>query len=180
MRFRSARTLVLGGARSGKSTYAEALLRRARTVEYVACGPAATAEDPEWRARIERHRARRPSSWRTIETTDLVAVLSSAGPPVLIDCLTTWLAQVMDECGLWAGSTGAEAVLQARVDNLVEVWRRSPRRVIAVSNEVGSSIVPRTPAGRRFRDEMGILNARLASDSSRVWLVTAGIPTRLK
>jgi adenosylcobinamide kinase/adenosylcobinamide-phosphate guanylyltransferase len=179
MRLRSSRTLVLGGARSGKSTYAEGLLRRSRTVDYVACGPAASDEDPEWRARVELHRARRPNGWTTTETTDLVGVLARPGPPVLIDCLTTWLSQVMDDCGLWLGDAGAEAELEARVDALIVAWRCSRRRVVAVSNEVGTGVVPPTAAGRRFRDEMGILNARMATEADRVWLVTAGIPTRL-
>jgi adenosylcobinamide kinase/adenosylcobinamide-phosphate guanylyltransferase len=174
------RTLVLGGARSGKSTYAEHLLRGAAAVEYVACGPVASDDDPEWRARVERHQARRPGSWTTVETTDLVAVLGGAGPPVLIDCLTTWLAQTLDACGVWAGAERAEDDLGARVDALVSAWATTRRRVVAVSNEVGSAIIPATESGRRFTDEIGILNARVAAASDRVWLVTAGIPKRLR
>src|SRR5215203_1366101 len=101
IRRRPRRVLVLGGARSGKSSYAERLLGRERSVEYVACGASPDADDAEWADRVAMHRARRPASWTTLETIDLPAVLSSPGPPVLVDCLTTWLARVMDDCGVW-------------------------------------------------------------------------------
>jgi adenosylcobinamide kinase / adenosylcobinamide-phosphate guanylyltransferase len=180
IRRRPRRVLVLGGARSGKSSYAERLLGRERSVEYVACGASPDADDAEWADRVALHRARRPASWTTLETIDLPAVLSSPGPPVLVDCLTTWLARVMDDCGVWTGAAGAEERLAAAVDEVVDAWTRSRRRVIGVSNEVGSGIVPATPSGRRFRDELGVLNARIAAASDRVWLVTAGLPQRLR
>ena len=171
---------VLGGARSGKSSYAEKLLLREKTVDYVACGTAPGPEDPEWADRVALHRSRRPAAWRTIETLDLEPVLRAPGPPALVDCLTTWLAGVMDECGVWSEAPGADERLAAAVDGLVTAWAASRRRVVAVSNEVGSGIVPATPSGRRFRDELGVLNARVATASERVWLVTAGIPQRLR
>jgi adenosylcobinamide kinase / adenosylcobinamide-phosphate guanylyltransferase len=174
------RALVLGGARSGKSSYAEGLLARERSVEYVACGLEPSTDDAEWADRVALHRARRPVSWMTTETVDLVAVLERSGPPVLVDCLTTWLARVMDDCGVWAEEAGADGKLAAAVDEVVGAWTRTRRRVVAVSNEVGSGIVPATPSGRRFRDELGVLNARVAAASDRVWLVTAGLPQRLR
>jgi adenosylcobinamide kinase / adenosylcobinamide-phosphate guanylyltransferase len=174
------RVLVLGGARSGKSSYAEGLLGEEYSVEYVACGLAPGADDAEWADRVAVHRARRPVSWTTTETVDLVAVLSRPGPPVLLDCLTTWLARVMDDCGVWAEEPGSDATLGQAVDDVVGAWSRTRRRVIGVSNEVGSGIVPATPSGRRFRDELGVLNARIAAASDRVWLVTAGLPQRLR
>jgi adenosylcobinamide kinase/adenosylcobinamide-phosphate guanylyltransferase len=177
---RPRRTLVLGGARSGKSSFAEATLARVRRVDYVACGLVPDGSDPEWTDRVALHRARRPASWQTVETVDLPAVLGQAGPPVLLDCLTTWLARVMDECGVWSEAPGADARLAAEVDALLDAWRGTRRRVVAVSNEVGSGVVPATPSGRRFRDELGVLNARVATTSSRVWLVTAGLPQRLR
>ena len=181
MRLRAARrVLVLGGARSGKSAYAERLLARSATVDYVACGAQPSADDPEWAQRVAAHRARRPSSWRTIETLHLAPILTDSGPPVLIDCVTTWLAGVMDECGAWAGEPDADAMLAKRIDELVSGWSGTGRRVVAVSNEVGAGIVPATESGRRFRDEMGQLNARLAAAADRVWLLTAGIPARLR
>ncbi|WP_324277140.1 bifunctional adenosylcobinamide kinase/adenosylcobinamide-phosphate guanylyltransferase [Blastococcus brunescens] len=177
---RSRRVLVLGGARSGKSSYAEGLLARERSVEYVACGLVPGEDDPEWAERVALHRVRRPSSWTTTETVDLVEVLGTPGPPVLVDCLTTWLARVMDDCEVWTGEPGSDARLSAAIDDVVVAWSRTRRRVIAVSNEVGSGIVPGTPSGRRFRDELGVLNARVAAASERVWLVTAGLPQRLR
>jgi adenosylcobinamide kinase/adenosylcobinamide-phosphate guanylyltransferase len=172
--------LVLGGARSGKSSYAERLLDRERVVDYVACGAVPGPDDTEWADRVALHRERRPASWRTVETLDLAAVLGRSGPPVLVDCLTTWLAGVMDECGVWSGAPGADERLATAVDDLLSAWSASRRRVVAVSNEVGGGIVPATASGRRFRDEMGILNARVAAASGRVWLLTAGLPQRLR
>ncbi len=171
---------VLGGARSGKSSYAEDLLARERAVDYVACGIAPGPDDPEWADRVALHRARRPASWRTVETLDLARVLGEPGPPVLVDCLTTWLAGTMDGCGVWAEQPGADDRLTAAVDDLMAAWAGTRRRVVAVSNEVGSGIVPATPSGRRFRDELGVLNARVAAGSQRVWLLTAGLPQRLR
>lgn len=177
---RPRRTLVLGGARSGKSRYAEQLLARARRVDYVACGLPADGSDPEWADRVALHRTRRPATWRTLETTDLVGVLGQPGPPVLVDCLSTWLAGAMDDCGVWAGGKDADARLAAAVDALLDAWAGTRRRVVAVSNEVGSGVVPATASGRRFRDELGILNSRVAAGSQRVWLLTAGLPQRLR
>jgi adenosylcobinamide kinase/adenosylcobinamide-phosphate guanylyltransferase len=177
---RPRRTLVLGGARSGKSSYAERLLAGEREVDYVACGLVPGADDPEWADRVALHRARRPASWRTVETVAVAEVLGEPGPPVLVDCLTTWLARVMDDVGVWSEQPGAEDRLAAAVGVLVDAWTATARRVVAVSNEVGSGIVPATPSGRRFRDELGALNARVAAASPRVWLLTAGIPQRLR
>ena len=179
---RPRRVLVLGGARSGKSSHAERLLARERVVEYVACGRVPGPEDPEWADRVALHRARRPASWRTVETLDLAGVLGRSGPPVLVDCLTTWLAGTMDEFGAWDDrpGPGADDRLAGAVDELLSAWSSTRRRVVAVSNEVGSGIVPATASGRRFRDEMGVLNARVAAASQRVELVTAGLPQRLR
>lgn len=179
--FRPARRhLVLGGARSGKSRHAEQLLRRRSDVTYVACGPVPDGTDDEWTARVAAHRDRRPADWATLETSDLAPVLTSPGGPLLIDCLSTWLSTVMDECGVWTGGTAQDAALAHRVDGLVDTWHAAARPVVAVSNEVGGGVVPATASGRRYRDELGSLNARLAAASDRVWLVTAGIARRLR
>ena len=177
---RRRRVLVLGGARSGKSHFAEQLLSRAGEVDYVACGAVPDGSDAEWNDRVALHRDRRPASWRTVETLDLPAVLGTPGPPVLLDCLTTWLARTMDDCGVWSGDPQADTRLAGALDAVVDAWAGSRRRVTAVSNEVGSGIVPATPSGRRFRDELGALNARVAARADRVWLVTAGLPQRLR
>jgi uroporphyrin-III C-methyltransferase / precorrin-2 dehydrogenase / sirohydrochlorin ferrochelatase len=167
------RILVLGGARSGKSAAAERMLAGHPSVDYIATGAPLGTGDEEWDARVEAHRKRRPAHWRTVETLALGEVLSVPAPPALIDCLTTWLARVMDETGAWGGGT-------APVDQLIADWRGASRHVIAVSNEVGSGIVPATAAGRRFRDELGRLNAAIAAASDEVWLCTAGIARRLR
>jgi adenosylcobinamide kinase/adenosylcobinamide-phosphate guanylyltransferase len=177
---RPRRTLVLGGARSGKSSVAEQLLARHREVDYLACGLVPDGSDPEWTDRVAVHRSRRPAAWRTIETLDLPGVLGRPGRPVLIDCLTTWLARVMDDCGIWSEAPDADARLAAEIDALLDAWRATRRRVVAVSNEVGSGVVPATASGRRFRDELGVLNTRVAASSPRVWLVTAGLSQRLR
>ncbi|WP_082119355.1 bifunctional adenosylcobinamide kinase/adenosylcobinamide-phosphate guanylyltransferase [Saccharothrix sp. ST-888] len=172
------RTLILGGARSGKSTRAEQLLAPYEDVLYVATGGTRDG-DREWAQRVELHRERRPSSWRTAETCDLVAVLADRadGAPVLIDCLALWLTAVMDRCNAWddaAWAAGGEHAVQLHCDELAGAWRLTERQVIAVSNEVGMGVVPATAAGRRFRDTLGRLNMAVADASERVLLVVAG------
>lgn len=156
------RVLVLGGARSGKSAEAERRLAAEPAVTYVATG--LVEGDPEWAARVAAHRARRPPGWRTVETTDVAPLLREPPTPLLVDCLTLWLA-AHDE--------------PRDADELVSAWRSTPTTVVAVSNEVGSGIVPADAATRRFRDALGRLNARVAAESDEVWLMTAGIPRRL-
>jgi adenosylcobinamide kinase/adenosylcobinamide-phosphate guanylyltransferase len=177
---RARRVLVLGGARSGKSAYAEGLLRDSTAVDYIACGAPPSAADAEWAQRVAAHRARRPASWQTVETLDVAPLLTARSAPVLLDCATTWLAGVMDQCGVWSDAPDAEVRLAERVDELVAAWSNAGRLAVMVSNEVGAGIVPATESGRRFRDEMGRLNARLAAAADRVWLLTAGIPARLR
>jgi adenosylcobinamide kinase/adenosylcobinamide-phosphate guanylyltransferase len=170
------RTLVLGGARSGKSRHAEAALRGLPDVVYVATATAMSS-DPEWQRRVAEHRARRPAGWRTVETTALEPLLGEPGGPLLIDCLTLWLTAVMDACDAWTDTgweQGAEAAVENRIDALAQAWRTTPRTVVAVSNEVGSGVVPDTVSGRRFRDALGRLNAAVADGSDRVLLCVAG------
>lgn len=181
------RTLVLGGARSGKSLTAERLLAAAPTVAYVATATWShnNAADVEWRARIAHHRARRPAHWTTVETIAIADLLSAAtadDPPLLIDCLTVWLAEIMDSAGLWSDPPGpptADDEVTQAIDALVLAWRATAVRVVAVSNEVGSGVVPAYQSGRRFRDELGSLNARLAAESDEVLMVEAGIARSL-
>jgi adenosylcobinamide kinase/adenosylcobinamide-phosphate guanylyltransferase len=194
---RGYRVLVLGGARSGKSVTAERLLAGRDQVDYVATGAAPDAGDPEWAARVAIHQERRPPHWATLETRDLEGVLAAPdrpapdrpapelsarqlATPVLVDCLSTWLAGVMDECGLWSAAPGADKALAARVDGLLDAWRATRRIVVAVSSEVGSGVVPATASGARYRDELGLLNTRIAAECQQVWLCTAGIPRRLR
>ena len=175
------RVLVLGGARSGKSTYAEGLLAAEPAVDYVATS-GERPDDPDWVQRVAEHRARRPATWRTLETTDITGVLATPGPPVLVDCLALWLTAVLDEAGAWDDATwgdGGRDAVQARVESLVAAWRDTERYVVAVSNEVGSGVVPSYPSGILFRDELGKLNMRLAEISDQVVLLVAGRPLDL-
>jgi adenosylcobinamide kinase/adenosylcobinamide-phosphate guanylyltransferase len=177
--------LVLGGARSGKSVTAERMLAGRDRVDYVATGAVPDDADPEWAARVNLHRRRRPARWVTLETRELAPVLTATSAerlatPVLVDCLSTWLAGVMDETGLWEERATAGKELTARMDGLLDAWRSTRRYVVAVSNEVGMSVVPATASGVRYRDELGILNARIAAESEQVWFCVAGIARRFK
>ncbi|GIH70935.1 bifunctional adenosylcobinamide kinase/adenosylcobinamide-phosphate guanylyltransferase [Sphaerimonospora thailandensis] len=174
------RTLLLGGARSGKSEEAELRVAADPDVTYVATGPS-PGDDPSWLARVKLHRDRRPRHWRTLETTDLTSVLATTDDPgrtLLIDGIGTWLAAMFDECGAWPGSDHdpglARAEVTRRCDELVAAWRRTRARVVAVSDEVGLGVVPATAAGGLFRDELGRLNQRLARESEDVAIVIAG------
>ena len=175
---RRRRVLVLGGARSGKSAFAQSLLADVGDVCYVATGPSGD-DDPEWLARVERHRRQRPAAWHTVETTDLVGVLAATDAPLLIDCVTLWLTAVLDEAGGWEQRTGYDTAVQRRVDALVGAWRERRTTAVAVSDEVGWGVVPDTWSGRLFRDQLGLLNQSLAKESDEVWLLVAGIPQRL-
>jgi adenosylcobinamide kinase/adenosylcobinamide-phosphate guanylyltransferase len=163
------RTLVIGGARSGKSRYAESLIAALPPPWiYVAT---AQAHDAEMAERIAAHRARRGGQWRTIEAPrDLVGALRANNlAPTLIDCLTLWLSNLML----------ADADIDAEIDRL-EGELASTSKVVLVANEVGSGIVPDNALARRFRDWQGILNQRIAARADRVVLVVAGLPLVVK
>lgn len=167
-------TLILGGARSGKSRYAESLLRSHPRVTYVAPGPVPDDSDPEWAERIARHRARRPAQWTTRETGDLAAVIRAADHPVMVDCLATWLTRLIDDIDAWQDLEPAGTHVHRETTRLIEALGSAQADVILVSNEVGSSIVPATFSGRMFRDELGRVNAAVSAASDHVALVVAG------
>jgi adenosylcobinamide kinase/adenosylcobinamide-phosphate guanylyltransferase len=164
-------TLVLGGARSGKSRYAEGLITTLPPPWiYVATGE---ARDAEMAQRIAQHRARRGQGWQTIEAAhDLALPLESApaGAPVLIDCLTLWLSNRML----------AEADVEAEIGRFEEALARRTGPVVLVSNEVGLGIVPDNALARRFRDLQGRLNQRMATRADRVVLMVAGLTLIVK
>jgi len=164
-------TLVLGGARSGKSAYAERLAGRAAEPVYLAT---ATAGDEEMAARIARHRARRGPAWRTVEEPlDLVATLRQecrAGRCVLVDCLTLWLGNLL----------GAERDPQAAREELVAALPGLAGPMVLVANEVGLGIVPDNVMARRFRDHAGIINQAVARQANGVVFMAAGLPLVLK
>jgi len=165
-------TLVLGGARSGKSRYAEGLVDRhpgRRT--YLA-----TAEilDDEMAERVKTHRARRDTDWKTVEEPlDLAQALkveTEQGAAVLVDCLTLWLGNLM----------GKERDAEAEIAGLIAAIGQFGGPVVFVSNEVGLGIVPDNALARRFRDLAGILHQRLAEKADRVVFMVAGLPLAMK
>lgn len=160
-------TLVLGGARSGKSRHAEALVQaHPPPWTYVAT---AQAFDDEMRARIAAHRAARPPGWRTVEAPlDLPAALATDGP-LLVDCLTLWLTNaLLADRDLAAEAAALEAALP----------RGAP--TVLVASEVGLGIVPDNALARRFRDQAGLLHQRLAARADTVLFMVAGLPMRVK
>lgn len=172
--------LVLGGARSGKSSWAEAQLDGVVDVEYVATSERPVG-DQEWERRVALHRARRPETWRTIETMDLPGVLLREDPaPVLVDCVAVWLDRRLMLHGAWDDTPGWREALEQDVADLCLALAETRRDVILVSNEVGSGVVPATVSGRLYRDELGRINARLAAACTEVWTCTAGIARRIK
>jgi adenosylcobinamide kinase/adenosylcobinamide-phosphate guanylyltransferase len=171
------RVLVLGGSRSGKSAHAERLLSDRSDVTYLATSLPPT-DDAEWAARVAVHRARRPASWTTLETTAPADLLQEGA--VLVDSVTTWVAALMDETGAWADGPGAAERLASRCDALLDAWTATPAHVVAVTDEVGLGVVPETRSGRLFRDVLGSVNQRLAGSADDVWFVVAGLPQRLR
>lgn len=171
------RVLVTGGVRSGKSAYAERLLRDRADVTYVATGPVPDpAADPEWAARIRAHRDRRsPLGWTTVETRDPARVLRAADGPVLLDCLGTWLTASLDELDAWQRPTAEWLpAWQDRSAAFVRAWREAD--VIGVTNEVGWGVVSEHTSGRLFADLLGRLNQQVAAASDEVVLMVMGRP----
>ncbi|MFB6724799.1 bifunctional adenosylcobinamide kinase/adenosylcobinamide-phosphate guanylyltransferase [Kribbella sp. NPDC056345] len=166
------RTLILGGARSGKSVAAERLLADVPNVLYVATG-GDDSGSAEWAERVAKHQARRPASWGLIETIDLVPLLSEPGQPLLIDCLTLWLSRTMDALEIWPDLTRA-ALVEDRIATLTAAWAATPRIVVAVSNDIGSGVVPADPGTRLFRDLMGRLNTSISLASDQALYTIAG------
>ena len=164
-------TVVLGGARSGKSRFAQSMCPSDGGVAYIAT---ARIEDDEMRARIERHRTERPAHWLTVEEPlDLAKAVSQLlhrADTILIDCLTVWLGNLFWE--------RREACALAQIEELARL--AAARDLILVSNEVGSGIVPENELARRFRDSHGLMNQRCAALAGRVFLTVAGIPIPIK
>jgi adenosylcobinamide kinase/adenosylcobinamide-phosphate guanylyltransferase len=164
-------TLILGGARSGKSRYAERLVENAAS-RGTYCATA-EAGDAEMAARIAAHRARRGPFWRTVEAPlALASTIAAAGPegPVLVDCLTLWLSNLL--------MAGKQPDAEAGV--LCRALHDAVGPVVLVSNEVGMGLVPETPLGRHFRDAAGRLNQEIAALADHVVFIAAGLPLVLK
>lgn len=166
---------ITGGARSGKSSFAENLAkgvtgRRA----YLAT---AQALDPEMAARIEQHRRRRGDAWETYEeplaVAELIRKLNGRYAVLLVDCITLWLSNV-------TARSAEDAPVLSRADDLVSALSAFPGTGIVVSNEVGLGIVPENALARRFRDLAGIVNQRIAQAADEAYFVAAGMPVRIK
>ena len=171
-------TLVLGGARAGKSTYAQELAAEGERVLFIAT---AEAGDPDMEARIETHRESRPPAWDTIEEPlDLVGALEPVADrydTVLLDCLTLWVSNLLlrdgeDEAG--------DADIPAEVRRLLEAYERGTASWIVVSNEVGLGVVAPTRLGRLYADELGRANQLVAAAADDVFFLAAGLPLNLK
>jgi adenosylcobinamide kinase/adenosylcobinamide-phosphate guanylyltransferase len=168
-------TLVLGGARSGKSSYAQQLASSCDKVTFIAT---AQPSDDEMRMRIQRHRQERPATWPTVEVqVDLdlaIARHSPASEILLVDCLALYAANLMTL------EHNNEEKIQERVDRLCQALHSAESSVVLVSNEVGSGVHPSHPSGRFFRDLLGRINQQVAQLADNVLLMVAGIPLPVK
>ncbi|MCO6185785.1 bifunctional adenosylcobinamide kinase/adenosylcobinamide-phosphate guanylyltransferase [Rhizobium sp. L1K21] len=165
-------TLVLGGARSGKSAFAEQLaVQSGQALHYIATGQ---AWDDEMRERIATHRQRRGGLWTTheapVELSAAIASLDNANNTILVDCLTLWVTNLM------MGESDMDAAFEALLNQLSGVRAH----IIFVSNEVGMGIVPENAMARQFRDLAGSLHQKIAAQAEAVYLVAAGLPLKLK
>jgi|SRR5690349_9202767 adenosylcobinamide kinase / adenosylcobinamide-phosphate guanylyltransferase len=169
-------TLVLGGARSGKSFYAQELAGACERVSFIATG---RATDAEMRRKIARHRRERPAWWKTVEApvklAEAIRRESEETDVIIVDCLTVYVANVM------AGARKkANINFEECIGGVCEALRDSKASVIAVSNEVGSGVVPPYRSGRIYRDLLGQMNRRVAEIADRVVLMIAGVPLTVK
>jgi adenosylcobinamide kinase / adenosylcobinamide-phosphate guanylyltransferase len=179
-------TLITGGARSGKSTFAEELAKQSGgNVLFVAT---ATASDAEMAERIRRHRAGRPTAWRTLEAScNLAAAIENAksdARTIIIDCLTLLANNIfcryLDAKGELIDAEKAEADCFAEIDSLLSSVKKSSAHFIIVTNEVGEGIVPANRLSRVYRDVLGKMNQRVAREADTVYLMVAGIPMTVK
>ncbi len=173
------RTLVLGGIRSGKSRWAEEAIATSlppgQPVRYLASGLSDQA-DADWAQRIAKHRDRRPAHWSTVETQDITTELrQSPDTPTLVDDLGAWLTGTLDRHQAWENGS-----VTAPVEEMIGAVGAFESTLVLVSPEVGLTVVPATASGRRFADELGSLNQRVAALCEHVVLVVAGQPVSIK
>lgn len=177
---------VTGGARSGKSTFAEKLAAESgKKVVYLAT---ATIEDEEMAWRVERHRKRRPSAWEIIEepyeVARAVSRINSPDKLILIDCLTLFLNNLLIKRNVDKDYFSLDEREEEEIINIIKDLGKvicvSPSDIVLVTNEVGWGLVPPYPAGRAYRDLLGIANQRLASLADEVYLVVSGLPVEIK
>ncbi|HID05691.1 MAG TPA: bifunctional adenosylcobinamide kinase/adenosylcobinamide-phosphate guanylyltransferase [Armatimonadetes bacterium] len=168
-------TLIIGGARSGKSKFAVELAKGVcGRVAFIAT---AVVTDDEMRNRIEEHRKMRPSAWMTVEEPLHIAqwlkVHHAEFDAIIVDCITIWLSN-------WLMEGATDETILAAVDEFIDIATSYRGHLIAVSNEVGMGVVPETPLGRRFRDLAGEANQRIATKATTVYWLCAGMPVRIK
>lgn len=178
-------TLVIGGSRSGKSRFAERLCARwqekhGHSVTYLATAPRL---DGEMNRRIQRHRERRPASWRTVEEplrlVETIRGLSAADGILLLDCLSLWVNNWLYTHPLQDGE-GAEEWAAEQTEQLAQACLEHPAPVVIVTSEVGAGLIPPTREGRIYRDALGMMNQLLAARAEAVYAVISGIPVDLK
>lgn len=176
-------TFIIGGARSGKSAFAMKLAEKHKHVCYIATadfGQVSQINDGEMLERIQNHRKNRPADWKTVEASlELDKTLSNLNgifDVVLIDCITLYVTNMLPGGSKEAGD---EHIIDA-INKLCIVCKKIPSHVIMVSNEVGYGIVPDNVLSRRFRDIAGYANQIIAKEADNVYLVTAGIETKIK
>lgn len=171
-------TLIIGGARSGKSAFAEKLAARHERVLFVAT---AEALDDEMRQRIAKHQDNRPATWHTLEEPRAVAeVITStdvAHNVLLLDCLTLWVSNLLLDM---EEQSGAEQHITAEAERLLAAYEASDAEWIVVTNDVGGGVVPPTVLGRAFQDALGRVNQLFAARADKVYQMTAGIALDLK
>lgn len=173
--------LITGGARSGKSTFAESLMEDYSEVCYIAT--ARPSDDKEMKERIEKHRARRPGHWHTLEGDRLLSSKIPAVDGVLLDCITVLLSNYLYDSGEELSEASIQKVeedVKKELTNLADFCDKEKIELVLVTNEVGSGIVPMHPLTRAFRDIQGRVNQYLASRAEEVYLVVSGIPVKIK
>lgn len=171
-------TLITGGARSGKSSFAQSFGRCTDPVTYIAT---ARNSDSEMAERIARHRECRPAGWITVEEPlalpEVVANHAGRAGTIIVDCLTLWLSNTMFERRLETPAA-VESFVRSEAGRLIAACENV--RVVAVTNEVGSGIVPESPVARLFRDLQGTVNSELAREADAVYLMACGLPLQIK
>ena len=174
-------TFILGGARSGKSSFGQAMVEQSGSPAlFVAT---ATASDEEMAARISAHRSSRSNQWRTLEAPLRIGWAISQEPPVdwvLVDCITLLANNVLFSLPEPVEEADFQAAMSAEVEQLIETYRAHPGEWVIVSNEVGLGLVPPYPLGRLYRDVLGRANQQLAASADIVLFLVAGIPMRIK
>lgn len=168
-------TLVLGGARSGKSRYAQQVASCFARVTFIAT---ARTSDSEIRQKISQHRRERPKGWKTVEApvrlSKMIDLESPQADVLLVDCLTMFVANVM------GAKNGAEKATEKNINQVCEAIRASKASIVVVSNEVGSGVVPAFRSGRIYRDLLGQMNQQVAEIADKVILMVAGVAVTVK